>query len=272
MPRPVKRRKVCRLPETPGFDPAGGRGQKPALVLSVDEYETLRLIDGEGLSQEACGARMEVARTTVQQIYKSARKKLADALVGGLPLRIVGGGYRLCDGVPSRHGCGRCPWRENVRKITEDSKKEKNSGRSETMKIAIPIDETEKNVCTVFARAPYFGFYDTETKQTELFVNPAAQAQGGAGVKAAQFVADNGASALLTPRCGENAGAVFKAAGIKVYEAGLGGVQENLALFEEGRLPLLTSFHAGFQGAPGGGGMGAGGGRGYGRGGGRGRR
>ena len=56
----------------------------------------------QDLSQEQCSAYMGVARTTVQQIYNSARKKLSTALVEGLPFRIEGGDYQLCDG---RAGC-----------------------------------------------------------------------------------------------------------------------------------------------------------------------
>ncbi|MBR2730709.1 MAG: DUF134 domain-containing protein, partial [Clostridia bacterium] len=56
-----------------------------------DEFEALRLLDEEGLTQEACAARMNIARTTVTAIYDSARKAVADALVHGKRLLITGG-------------------------------------------------------------------------------------------------------------------------------------------------------------------------------------
>jgi len=95
MPRPRKCRKVCCLPDNDGFVPVRGGEELTPIVLNVDEYESIRLIDREGFSQEQCGEYMRIARTTVQQIYAAARKKLADALVEGLPLRIEGGFYTL---------------------------------------------------------------------------------------------------------------------------------------------------------------------------------
>ncbi|MGM9614803.1 MAG: DUF134 domain-containing protein [Oscillospiraceae bacterium] len=108
MPRPKKCRRVCDFPQTLAFLPDNDRNGETAVILTLDEYETIRLIDKEGLSQEQCGALMQVARTTVQQIYAGARKKLADVLVNGLPLRIEGGDYRLCHEAGQACGCRPC--------------------------------------------------------------------------------------------------------------------------------------------------------------------
>ena len=98
MPRPRKSRKVCHYPDVLGFDPVGMEENKDTVILTVDEYETIRLMDKEGYSQEQCGEKMGIARTTVQLIYTSARAKIAGALVEGRPIRIEGGDYQLCKG------------------------------------------------------------------------------------------------------------------------------------------------------------------------------
>lgn len=108
MARPRKRRMVCRLPESDLFGPLDKeRFNDEFIVMTVDEYETIRLIDYEGLIQEQCAEQMDVGRTTVQRIYNDARKKLALALVEGRQLRIVGGDYKLCGDATRSRGCGR---------------------------------------------------------------------------------------------------------------------------------------------------------------------
>ncbi|MEE0969894.1 MAG: DUF134 domain-containing protein [Clostridia bacterium] len=102
MSRPTKCRRVCRVPDTLSFAPTNGGISGNTVVLTLDEYETIRLIDREGRLQAECSEQMGISRTTVQKIYETARKKLAEAIVDGLPLRIEGGEYSLCDG-KSRH-------------------------------------------------------------------------------------------------------------------------------------------------------------------------
>lgn len=106
MPRPKRSRKVCSMPRVLEFSPNGEYSD--FVVLTVDEYESIRLIDKQGFSQEECAAYMQIARTTAQQVYNSARKKIAIALIDGKGLRIEGGNYRLCDGTESFCGCGGC--------------------------------------------------------------------------------------------------------------------------------------------------------------------
>jgi len=109
MPRPRKFRKVCCMPESTMFGPVKINSYgKDIITMSVEEYETVRLIDFEGMLQEECADSMGVARTTVQRIYNDARKKLAEYIVCGKVLRIQGGDFRLCDDSHHSQGCGRC--------------------------------------------------------------------------------------------------------------------------------------------------------------------
>ncbi|MCD8196217.1 MAG: DUF134 domain-containing protein [Lachnospiraceae bacterium] len=57
MPRPTKCRMICRFPQTLEFIPAKDGDEKEPVILTVDEYETIRLIDRDGLSQEQCSQR-----------------------------------------------------------------------------------------------------------------------------------------------------------------------------------------------------------------------
>lgn len=107
MSRPTKCKKVCQIPKRHEYFPSG-EWTEEIVIMSIDEYEAIRLIDMEGFSQETAAEYMQIARTTVQQIYHSARKKLATMLVHGAGLRIYGGDYRLCDGKEEACNCGGC--------------------------------------------------------------------------------------------------------------------------------------------------------------------
>ncbi len=117
------------------------------------------------------------------------------------------------------------------------------------MNVAMPLDETKSQVCVSFGRAPYFLLWDSQTNQSTIIDNPGAEAEGGAGLVAAQTVVDSKAEALITVRCGENAGNVFKAAGITVYKSQGADAMENCQAFATGDLAVLDHFHPGFHGA-----------------------
>lgn len=117
------------------------------------------------------------------------------------------------------------------------------------MKIAIPVDEKsmETSVCMSFGRTPYFLIYETDTKESIFLDNSAAASQGGAGIKAAQALVDSDVKALLTPRCGENAADVIRAANIKMYKTINDSINDNINAFNDGKLSLLGEIHPGLH-------------------------
>jgi len=96
MARPVKLRCVAQLPGTGFFRPAGiPTNALQGVCLSVEEIESIRLKDLEGLEQEECAQRMHISRPTFHRIVESARRKLADALINGKAIQIEGGNFGL---------------------------------------------------------------------------------------------------------------------------------------------------------------------------------
>ena len=101
MPRPKKCRRICALPRCGRFGPLDGAAEG-SVELALEELEAIRLMDLLGCTQEGCAEQMGVARSTVQQVYDAARRKLALALVEGRELVVAGGSYELC---PHAAGC-----------------------------------------------------------------------------------------------------------------------------------------------------------------------
>lgn len=96
MARPSKERRVCRMPVNRVFFSEQKKETGNRIILSVEEYEVLRLMDYCGYTQAECAKQMDVGRGTVQSIYCEARKKLARFLVEGIPIQIDGGNYKVC--------------------------------------------------------------------------------------------------------------------------------------------------------------------------------
>jgi predicted DNA-binding protein (UPF0251 family) len=92
MPRPFCCRIISGTPPCVVFKPAGvPLSALEEICLTLDELESLRLADMEGLYHEAAAQRMNVSRQTFGRIIESARRKIASALVKGMAIRIEGG-------------------------------------------------------------------------------------------------------------------------------------------------------------------------------------
>ncbi len=98
MPRPKCCRRIAREPGCVHFKPAGIPARDlEVVILEIDELEAIRLADLGGLYHEKAAEQMNVSRQTFGRIISSARKKVAQALVEGMVLRIEGGEIEMTD-------------------------------------------------------------------------------------------------------------------------------------------------------------------------------
>jgi predicted DNA-binding protein (UPF0251 family)/predicted Fe-Mo cluster-binding NifX family protein len=233
MPRPRKSRKVCHFPQTLTFSPGESSGEKEPVVLTVDEYETLRLIDKEGMSQEQCCAYMQIARTTVQMIYASARKKIADALVEGRELQICGGDYEICGG-EGTCGNGGC-FKQEIHQRYEKPKGE------QIMRIAVTYENGQ--IFQHFGHTSQFKVYDVQRgKVVETrIVETLGSGHGAlAGVLTALH-----ADVLICGGIGGGAQMALAAAGIQLLGGVCGSADEAVAAYLAGTLAYNPNVRCG---------------------------
>lgn len=215
MPRPCRCRRVCSEPLVDVFGPASepDAGGVPPVVLLVEEYEALRIMDYEGRTHEQCAAQMRVSRTTVTEIYERARHKVADAIVNGRTLVIRGGNYEVCGGACARDCAGRCRW-----KYGELALAMQNPTGDEIMRIAIPVKN--ENIYQHFGMASTFKVYDVEEKRVvNTFLIESAGT--GHGAKVGPLV-DNQVDCVICGGIGEGAVGQLSGAGIFLI-AGVSG-------------------------------------------------
>jgi len=96
MPRPRLCRRVKSLPGVNYFKPAGVPIRElEEVVLTVDEFEAIRLNDLEGLDQMEASKKMNISQPTFFRLLDSARKKIADSIVNSKAIKIEGGNYKI---------------------------------------------------------------------------------------------------------------------------------------------------------------------------------
>ena len=95
MPRPRRFRRIWCEPDVTCFKPVGVRmTDLEQSVLTVDEFEAVRLKDLEGLEETEAARRMNISQPTFNRLVSAARRKIADAIVNGKLIKIFGGPYR----------------------------------------------------------------------------------------------------------------------------------------------------------------------------------
>lgn len=219
MPRRVRCRRVSFIPETDFFSPAGRkRVYQDDVVLSIEEFEALRLKDYLNLEQEEAAGRMRVSRQTYQRVLAEARFKIADALTNGKGILIQGGDFCLGDGYCRRRK--RILNREDSCHFQEATIL-KDGSEITLSKIAISAagNNPESNIDARFGRCSHFMLWDPESKSFETIDNQVGESAHGAGTGAAQTLLKNGVKVLLTNKIGPKAFESLRAAGISIFLA-----------------------------------------------------
>ncbi|MCR5826209.1 MAG: DUF134 domain-containing protein [Oscillospiraceae bacterium] len=210
MPRPIRCRRIEQLPVYRSFSPDDVVATQ-SVCMTVDEFEALRLLDNEGLTQEACAARMNVARTTVTAMYDSARKKLADALVNGKRLLITGGHWAY----------------EPVRLRQSITEKGNN-----TMRIAVTYDDGE--IFQHFGHTAQFKLYDVE--DGKIVSEQVVDTNGSGHGALAGFLQAAKADALICGGIGMGAQMALADVGIRLYAGVQGAADAAAKALAEGTL------------------------------------
>lgn len=212
MPRPKRCRRICSEPLNSVFYPSVDNGLED-ISLTLDEYEVIRLVDLEGYDHLKCAKQMDISRSTVQEIYESARGKIASFIVYGRKLYIRGGNYQVC-------GCSK-----------------KKEGR--IMKIAVTYENGM--VFGHFGHTAEFKIYDVV--DGKVVSSEVVDTNGSGHGALAGFLMQRGVDTLI---CGGIGGGAINAlgnAGIKVYGGVSGDVDTVVNDFILGRLNYNPDVH-----------------------------
>ena len=210
MPRPFRCRRIGQQPAYRSFSPDDAP-EAESVTMTVDEFEALRLLDDEGLTQEACAAKMNIARTTVTAIYENARRKVARVLVHGKRLLIAGG---CCEFDPI----------ELQQDIMEKG--------SNSMRIAVTYENGE--IFQHFGHTEQFKLYDVE--EGKIIKEQVAGTNGSGHGALAGFLQAAKVDALICGGIGMGAQMALADAGIKLYAGVQGQADAAAKALAEGTL------------------------------------
>lgn len=233
MARPCRQRRICSAPAYDRFYPDGVTGGE-TVTLTLDEYETIRLMDTEKLTHEQCAALMDISRTTVTEIYESARGKIADAIVNGKALTISGGRYKFCNG--SAASCCRKHCTKSA--LTMQTPPLPMKGDN-TMRIAVTYENG--NIFQHFGHTEQFKIYDAE--DGKIVAEHIADTNGNGHGALAGFLSSMGVDVLICGGIGGGAQNALASAGIKLYGGASGNADEAVKALLGGKLDYDPNVH-----------------------------
>ncbi|WP_299580663.1 DUF134 domain-containing protein [uncultured Sunxiuqinia sp.] len=117
MPRKKRQRRLLAPPSVKGFSVFGPKNRAEQVVLFFEEYESIKLLDYDNLTQEEAAVCMDVSRPTLTRIYESARNKVAQAMVEGKDLLIRGGNFQFDE---NWYRCNACNAKFNMASSEEN--------------------------------------------------------------------------------------------------------------------------------------------------------
>ena len=237
MARPKKCRHVALMPRVRYFKPRGiPLTELTEVYLTIEGAEALRLVDAKGLDLNTAAGEMNVSRHTFGRILTQARRIVAEAITGGMAIRIDGGDFMIKgkgdqDPVPKKNPLANQPG--NATTQTGDVKMTKIAISSEGPSLDDQVDPR-------FGRAGGFLLVDPSTMETKYIDNGASQTMGqGAGIQAAENVAGEGAKVVLSGYIGPKAFQALTAVGIKIgQDCDNMTVREAVEKFKNGKIPI----------------------------------
>lgn len=206
MPRPQRCRKICSKPVFTVFSPDAAISMK-SVELAFDEFEVIRLVDLEKQTHEQCARQMEISRSTVTEIYESAREKIASSIVNGYRLTISGGHYRFCNG--NSKWCSK----KHCEKQNSENTENMIIKGGTIMRIAVTYENGE--IFQHFGHTEQFKFYDVE--EGKIVSSKIVDTNGSGHGALAGFLVANKADVLICGGIGGGAQTALATAGIQLY-------------------------------------------------------
>jgi len=237
MARPTKCRRICQEPVYDSFMPDKEQPCE-SIVLTVDEYEVVRLIDLDKLTHEQCARQMDISRTTVTELYETARYKIADSIVHGKRLNITGGHYKVCDGTQP------CCRKRCVKTVQIDTVQTIGKKGTEAMKVAVTYENGE--IFQHFGHTEQFKLYTVEDGK---IVQTQITGTDGSGHGAlAGFLQDAGVDTLICGGIGGGAQEALRSAGVRLYGGVSGKADDAVEALLDGTLEFDPNVHCDHHG------------------------